>query len=400
VPADRPVPLAFAAVALWLVLAAAVFLIALVSRNGSSLAIDFRVFYAAGHLLREHPSSLYNLSAQFATQNATVAPAIYCAPFYHPSFEALLYAPFSLFRYQTAYIAYIAFTLLLLLVCYRIAPLPRSPAAARVPRPVLFFVPLPIVMCLVEGQNNVLFLLLMCLIWRCLASNRDLLAGALLAIGLIKLPLVLPIVLLLSLQRGSRTLLGFLAGILPIAALSIALTGWSAMLDWAHLLASATLAHNHSIAAQRALAIYPAAMPSLSGLFYLLGARSLSATSVFAINTAISVSLLIACAVLVRHVRQRELVFSIAILCSILISPHLYLSDLALLLLPLLLLAGRLQFAATLIFCLFPYLVLFWRGSQAFALNAIIPALLLGICFSMFLRSQHRAPATAQAAEA
>src|ERR1700760_3672148 len=96
VTVSRPASFSLGAIALWLALASAVYLIAIIGRTGTAVSADFRSFYAAGQILRSRPAQLYNLNAQLAAQRASVSPSPHPLPFYHPSFEALLYAPFSL----------------------------------------------------------------------------------------------------------------------------------------------------------------------------------------------------------------------------------------------------------------------------------------------------------------
>src|SRR5438309_6330368 len=78
-----------------------------------SLYFGFRPFYAAGVQIRTNPAGLYDLAQQQAAQNA-ISPW-YVLPFYHPAYEALLVAPFTLLPYHAAYLAFIVFNLTLVL---------------------------------------------------------------------------------------------------------------------------------------------------------------------------------------------------------------------------------------------------------------------------------------------
>lgn len=74
------------------------------------LYYDFRAFYAAGVLLRTDREGLYSLVKQELLQNTMVGPAP-VLPFFHPAYEAILFAPFSLFPYPHAYVAFTLFNL-------------------------------------------------------------------------------------------------------------------------------------------------------------------------------------------------------------------------------------------------------------------------------------------------
>src|SRR5215469_5264155 len=131
---------------------------------------DFRAFYGAGWLLLHHPTQLFDLSVQTAIQNAVVCPMWRGVPFYHPAYEALLYAPLTLLSYHSAYIVYSVINVLLLALCYVVAPASADPRISKAVRPLLFFVCFPAFMAIAEGQDSIVFLLLICFLWRALAS--------------------------------------------------------------------------------------------------------------------------------------------------------------------------------------------------------------------------------------
>ncbi|HZZ38571.1 MAG TPA: hypothetical protein VFE06_05520, partial [Acidobacteriaceae bacterium] len=104
---------------------------------------DFRAFYAAGDMVRHQPGRLYDLAAQAAVQNAVVCPMWRGVPFYHPSYEALLYVPLTWMHYHTAYMVYVVWNLLLLGAAYMLAPRTVDAAVAKAPRAALFFLCFP-----------------------------------------------------------------------------------------------------------------------------------------------------------------------------------------------------------------------------------------------------------------
>ena len=52
---------------------------------------------------------MYDLALQEQAQHALTSGFM---PFYHPSYEALLFAPFSLLNYHSAYLSFLAFGML------------------------------------------------------------------------------------------------------------------------------------------------------------------------------------------------------------------------------------------------------------------------------------------------
>ena len=270
---------------------------------------DFRAFYGAGWLILHHPTQLFDLSVQTAVQNAVVCPMWRGVPFYHPAYEALLYAPFTLLSYRFAYVAFAVFNLLLLALCYRLAPLPADPRIAKVPRAVLLFLCFPAFMAIAEGQDSIVFLLLACLLWRALASGRDRTAGLLLALGLFKLQIALGLlfflVLFLPAPRRIRLLLAWLPSTAAVALTCLLITGPRGMTTWLRLIASSSIASHESQRLQSVSAVYPKAMPTLNGLLYVCGSHLLPTRISFALDLALSLLVLASAIYLVRQTRSK-----------------------------------------------------------------------------------------------
>ena len=342
---------------------------------------DFRAFYGAGWLLLHHPTQLFDLSVQTAVQNIVVCPMWRGVPFYHPACEALLYAPFTLLSYRFAYIAFVVFSLLLLLLCYRLAPLPADPRIARIPRPLLLFLCFPAFMGIVEGQDSIVFLLLACLLWRALASGHDRAAGILLALGLFKLQIALGLLFFLALYlpapRRTRLLLAWLPSAAAVALTCLLITGPQGMITWLRLIASSSVASHESHHIQSVIAVYPKAMPTLNGLLYVCGARFLPTRISFALDIFLSLLVLAVAVYLVRTSRATATAFCAGLAATLLLSPHLYLYDYVLLLFPVLLLTERRQPLLTALLYLLPFVLFAVRGLDWFAIMAIVPALFL-----------------------
>ncbi len=389
-PAEiRPPRFASGAILGWLIFAFVTLSIGTSALPLAGRLYDFRAFYGAGWLILHHPTQLFDLSVQTAVQNAVVCPMWRGVPFYHPAYEALLYAPFTLLSYRFAYVAFAVFNLLLLALCYRLAPLPADPRIAKVPRAVLLFLCFPAFMAIAEGQDSIVFLLLACLLWRALASGRDRTAGLLLALGLFKLQIALGLlfflVLFLPAPRRVRLLLAWLPSTAAVALTCLLITGPRGMTTWLRLIASSSIASHESQRLQSVSAVYPKAMPTLNGLLYVCGSHVLPTRISFALDLALSLLVLASAIYLVRQTRSKTrsktrstpIAFCAGLTATLLLSPHLYLYDYVLLLFPVLLLTERRQPLLTALVYVPPFILFFLGGLNWFALMAVVPALFL-----------------------
>lgn len=328
------------------------------------------------------PSLLFDLDAQKQWQRAATNDS-QLVIFEHPAYEAILYAPLSLFNFRTAYLIYAGCNMLLLWLCYLISP-PATSHFASAYRPALFFLSFPVLLTIFVGQDSILFLFVVCAAWKALAAGKDGLSGLILGLATFKLPLILTVALLVSIRRGRRFAAGFLCTSTGCVILSICLVGIRGTGAFFHLLGSATLSGNHSVKAQLDNAIWLHAMPNIAGLFYLLGSGNLSPRGFNVLNLAGILAVLCVCAWFQRRAVSGSTALATAILCAVLVSPHLYVYDLAVLPLAFLQLSTRwLKAIAILWFVLppmlyaisFPYLM--W-----FAPTVIVPLLLLVACFT------------------
>lgn len=243
--------------------------------GGVAERFDFRSFYAAGYLARTHPSQLYDLATQERTQDELVSPGVNLLAFYHPSYETLMYAPFSLLKYGVAYLAFIALNLLLFLAAlFAGSSTLLTDAQSSKSWPWLMpFLFLPLLISVAHGQDSILLLLVCCLTWRQLERHRDVAAGCLLALALFKFQIVLPIALLIAVRRGWRFVAGFSAAGTGVALLCLGIGGGEGMAGYLRLLLGATSAIDKSRLAQQRMSVFPLAMPNLSGFLYACGGR-------------------------------------------------------------------------------------------------------------------------------
>jgi hypothetical protein len=255
----------------------------------------------------------------------------------------------------------------------------------------LFFLSFPLLLCVFAGQNSLLFLLGLCLSYRCFEEHRDWAAGAFLGLVLFKLPIVVPLFFLLTLRRGWHFLQGFLLSAAGVILVSVWLTGFSGSRDFLHLLSAATLATDHSVQAQQQAAAWLPAMPNMAGFLYVCGLRYVSAKTAVAVNAGVSLLIFAGCMYLIRRIRREATAFCVALICALLLSPHLYIYDYTALLLPILLLRHKtMAIVAAIWFVELP--VLCWVGILTwFSPAVIIPMLLLGMCVAELFEDRHRA---------
>ena len=302
---------------------------------------DFTVLYSAGKLVRAGlAAGLYDVRVEFQTQRQ-FAPEVStrhgALPYIHPPFEALLFVPLTFLPYFPAYLLWDAVSLALLCVALRLlrryVPLLRNASLALwVLCAVAFF---PIFVCLLQGQDMVLFFFLLAAAYVYLRKGADFLAGCWLGMGCFRPHLVLSLAIILLFSRRRKAVAGIACSALALAAASIALVGWGGFLEY-----PGAVWREEQVMGRGA--IVPNDMPNLRGLFAMFFRDGHSAA--LALIAATSVLLLVLGIWLFRRAEQArnlELGFSVAVLVTILVSYHAFMYDLALLFLPALLLVDN-----------------------------------------------------------
>jgi len=202
---------------------------------------DFRANYTAGYLVRTgHARDVYSYEAAKKLQDAIISREVVGMPFIHPAYEALFFAPYSLFDFHRAYFAFLGTNLLILFLCFRALRnqfdgLSRTwsllPAA-------IWITFLPVAAALMQEQDSILLLGLLTLAATWLDRNHEFMAGCLVGLGVFRLQLVIPIAVAFLLWRRWRFVAGFAAtGFLALSA-SIWLTGIAATKAYIGQLAS------------------------------------------------------------------------------------------------------------------------------------------------------------------
>jgi len=352
---------------------------------GFAERMDFRQLYSAAYLLRTNAQGLYDYDQQKKVQDALVSKVDGLLPFVRPAYEAPLFVPLSHFTYRTAYLLYVSISLFLLAACFFICPQALArPGTTAQPKPGLqLFAFFPVLVTILQGQDSIVVLLGLCVVYRCLDASRELAAGMVLGLLLFKFQITLPVALFLITRYGFSFLAGFAVSGLLVTGTSIALTGWSAFTAFSRVLlltGTANLAQN---TANGVLGIIPLAMPNLKGL--ISGILNTFVTGRSLLLTTLGISALLT--ILIMHqLRSRKpdaaLSFSLAVTGAILLSYYLHIQDLSVLLLPLGLTSGfpnsTLRRALWLFYVAPPLLVMIGRNT-IFLLALPVIALLYGI---------------------
>jgi hypothetical protein len=297
---------------------------------------DFASFYTAGQIVRNGQSArLYDPALQWKIQQqfaSTVKIRLGPLPYIRPPFEALLFLPFAYLTYPTACLVWMALKLILLLTVPLLLPRADDGESA-VPTPAVvtliclaFF---PVAFDLIQGQDSVLLLLIMVLGLRLLLRNADLACGAVLALGIFKFHLVIPLIVIFALRKKFRVALGFAAVSSILFTISLAMVHWSGVLAYPKYL----LELNPGLGM-----VKPQRMPNVRGLItVLVGNGALPAGAHWFLAGLLFFGIIIASRPWPGNDRRSMLMaFSFAITVTLLTSYYANIYDLTLLLVPIL----------------------------------------------------------------
>jgi Glycosyltransferase family 87 len=299
-------------------------------RFGPKESSDFRQLYTAGYMVRQrHGPDLYNYELEEQLQNRIVSPGK-PLPFDHFAYEALLFAPFSILKYSTAYFAFAGFNILLLVAAQQLFRpyLSRLESLGKLVPEAIFFCFLPAAIAIILGQDSILLLVLAVLAFLALEKGHDARSGLVLSLGLFKFQLILPVVLLFLLWRKWRFVLGAASGGFAVLCLSAWITGFSGMRAFVRTMIEMSIGLS-SDAQRLKFATFPNAMPNLRGFIDTMGGYS--HLSAVAIQVAV-----MACTILVVLLAWKmQPSLHLAILVAVLVSYHGLIHDSTLLALPL-----------------------------------------------------------------
>ena len=301
---------------------------------------DFSRLYTSGYLVRAgYRHQLYDSPIRYEFENK-LTPGL-ALPFDHPAFEALLFAPFSFLSYRTAYLAFLAFNIGLLGIAFWLLK-PWTENLRRVYPwlPAAFFLAfLPVCAALIQGQDSILLLVLLAGAFRFLNRGREFAAGFLIAVGLFKFQLVVPVALLFLLWRRWRLVAGFSLAAGSAVSVSVWLTGISQSWAYVRVLQSMSI-HSGSAAERLKNILEPNTMPNLRGLLFGFMDGHVTNLWLQVLTIILSLAVLAWIASISRRRNATDLLL-VAITASALASYHILIQDMSILLLPLLVMMDR-----------------------------------------------------------
>ena len=192
---------------------------------------DFTIFYSAAKAIRsgqgEHfydQATQLRVESEFASAERVSRGPL---PYNHPPFEAAFFIPLSFLPYWAAYCIWNGINIGILIALHtllkRQLPLLAQTSAATW---LLFcFAFYPVFVALLQGQDALLFVLLLTLAFLSLQSSSDWAAGCWLGLALFRFHLLLPILLGLLFQRRQRALAAFVLAAAVLFAASVGLVG-------------------------------------------------------------------------------------------------------------------------------------------------------------------------------
>jgi hypothetical protein len=302
-------------------------------------ATDFRLFYAGSSMVRSgHGAQLYDFAAQKVVQDSLISVQRVPVPFTHPPYESLFFIPFTYLPYRAAFVAWLGFNFVLLALCFlllksRLEEL-RSlwkwlPAA-------LFIGFIPLSVALMQGQDSILLLFLLTVVFLASQRRKEGVAGVLIGLGVFRFPIVLPIALLFFLWRRWRFTAGFAVSSFTCLVCSLWIAGVDGLKGYWTLLRgmSSSLDQTREVL----YGLPPAFMGNLRGLMYsLLLPFHLSPDAVHSAVLFVSIAALIAVA---YYAARQDFTTQIltAIVAALLVSYHMLSHDMSVLLLPIIVL--------------------------------------------------------------
>lgn len=296
--------------------------------------IDFRSFYTAGAMIRSgHAASLYDLVAERYFQDLLVSLKAAALPMLPPAFAALPFVPLSFLHFWPAYLVFLVANLFVLcLTAQLMRPyLPALSARWKTASLFLFLSFFPAALALMMGQLSIFLLFACCLSFIALKHGYRFLAGALLALALIKFQVAIPVALLFLLWRQWEFFAGFCSAGAVLTAISVSIVGsqnFFAYLRSLYTLSNSITADHIS---QVSVGIVPGMMPTFFGFFF-----ELSRGAHWGTVASISAS-----ALLIVWAARRPPSLPLALTVAVLVSYHLYIYDATVLILPLSLLVER-----------------------------------------------------------
>jgi glycosyl transferase family 87 len=292
---------------------------------------DFVIYSALGHQLVQHGfGSIYDLDLQRRFQEQLTGSQTAVLPYISPPYLAPLWWPFGWLDLKTGYIVWASITAVLLIGSVLLVV--RSTGLARRERWAVGLLALswvPSLVTVLQGQTTGLVLLGVAAAAVFWIAGREIEAGGVSFLGLVRPHMVLALPLLYLARSRNRALPILVETALVVCILTLPLVGFD---NWRGYLQLVTpwLVHGQTLAA----VAFEQARYSLRGL---LDSAGLPAPVVLVALAAVAIFVLVSW---LRGTPRRELDVAIAVTASVVLSPHQNLHDLVLLAVPLVIAAG------------------------------------------------------------
>ena len=302
------------------------------------IGADFVAYYTGGRFFLEgRMAELFDFSAQEAFQAGLASPVVTDKffAFVYPPFSAVLYAPFAFGDYLAGLLLYwgvglLTLALSLYLLRKEVMPASAPPTGRLLLISFLFF---PTLTWFLYGQNTVLTLLLYTLTFVLLRRGHDLAAGVALGLLLYKPQLAIALAVMLLVKLRWRALIGGVLGAGLWIAIGYGISP-AAMRDFVRISPSVAelVRSGVSYKSWGVHSLYEFSFLLLDGLWR---------TGADILAVLLSAGGLLALIIWWRRtpwqpgIRAWDLTLAATVALGLLISPHLYLYDLMLLLLPL-----------------------------------------------------------------
>jgi len=305
---------------------------------------DFIAFFTAAKMVTNGVAGqLYNLDMQAAFQQKIIHPYRHeLLPYFHPPFQTIVWLPLTIMPVKWAYWVWVIISLGIIIVSL-IALNSYFRPKLREDRLIMWlacFSFLPVVAAFFLGQDSAISLLIFTLAFLYIKKGKEGKAGAILALNLFKPHLVSPISIILLFKQRWKALGCFFSVALFLILLSLFMVGWQGAIDYIKLISKVVRWENQ-------YGVSPRGMHNLRAFFYFIFGSSQKEILIYSlVFTTIAFLLLL---FLIWRDKWRpslhlfDLKFSLLIMVTLLISPHLNTHDLTLWIIPGILVASYLN---------------------------------------------------------
>lgn len=309
--------------------------------QGDVLGPDFPAFYTAGWMLRHgEADKLYDAARQREIQQTFLPGMKGVSAYINPPHYALLMQPLSTLPYPKAFAVWTIFSLGCFLASIALLRtiLPELQTKPGILQMALALGFAPVYYAMSAGQNTGFTLLLHAAILVALVKRRDFVAGLLIAVGLLKPQLFVPLLPLLVIARRPRAIGGFALGAAVVCFMIWQAVDASVAQEW---FATLSNSQHSEMARTYATNIVQQSYKMFSWQAFwrlLLGANVVSSALGWLCALGVFAAL---CRWWRTAERDLPLCYALAVCATIVMVPHVFLYDLALLVLPGLVLVSR-----------------------------------------------------------